>query len=97
VGKTQITSLPLGEADRAEFVEVANRVFDEILDRIEPNHPSETRKRWNAKSYIDGLLSDDMLPISRDYALSLIDAFLVQHVIGLAVEADRRANTRKKH
>jgi hypothetical protein len=32
-----------------------------------------------------------MLPISKDYALSLIDAFLVGYVIQLAAQADDEA------
>jgi hypothetical protein len=32
------------------------------------------------------------LPTSKDYALSLIDAFLVGHVIQLAAEADENAD-----
>lgn len=89
----QITSLPLSQADHAEFVATANEVFETILERIEPNNPVETRKLWDAEDYIDNhLLTNDMLPISRGYALSLIDAILVHHVIGLAVQADKGAS-----
>ncbi|KSV67275.1 hypothetical protein N182_34145 [Sinorhizobium sp. GL2] len=85
-----ITSLPLSGDDRAEFVRAANAVFENVIERIEPNHPKVTRSLWDADGYVDHhLLNEGMLPISRDYALSLIDAFLVHHVINLAVEADR--------
>lgn len=87
----QITSLPLSKADRAEFIEVANSVFESVVERIEPNNPELTRELWNAADYVDNMLAQDMLPISKDYALSLIDAFLVHHVIGLATEADKQA------
>lgn len=88
----QITSLPLSKTDRAEFIDAANSVFESVVERIEPNNPALTRKLWDAENYVDNhLLSDDMLPISKDYALSLIDAFLVHHVIELATEADRLA------
>jgi hypothetical protein len=88
-GTSQITVLPLGKADRAEFVETANRAFEAVLDRIEPENPEATRRLWSAEHYVDNLLlKDDMLPIDRAYALSLIDAFLVHHVIDLAVQAD---------
>lgn len=87
----QITSLPLSKADRAEFIKVANSVFESVMERIEPNNPELTRELWNAEGYVDTMLTQDMLPISRDYALSLIDAFLVHHVIGLATEADKQA------
>lgn len=91
-GAVQITSLPLGAADRAEFIETANAVFEVVLDRIEAQDPEATRRLWDAGHYVDHvLLDDDMLPISRDYALSLIDAFLVHHVIDLAVQADEQA------
>lgn len=89
MSKGQITSLPLTAADRAEFVEVANREFERVLDRIEAKNPEATRRLWNAEYYVDLLLSEDMLPISRDYALSLIESFLVHDVIKLASIADR--------
>lgn len=87
----QITSFPLSKADHAEFVKTANSVFEAVLERVEPGHPEQTRKLWDADDYVNSLLTDDMLPISKDYALSLIDAFLVHHVIGLAVQADKAA------
>lgn len=87
----QIASLPLSKADRAEFIETARRVFESVMERIEPRNPELTRKLWDAEDYIDTLLTEDMLPISKDYALSLIDAFLVHHVIDLADQADKTA------
>ena len=90
--QSQITSLPLVGADRAEFVEAANHVFEAVLKRMGPQNPKAVRKLWNAEQYVDeGLLSDDMLPISRDYALSLIDAFLVHHVLGLVAQAEKQS------
>jgi len=88
---SEITALPLGKADRAEFVATANRVFETVLARMEPEHPEATRRLWSAEHYVDNLLlTEEMLPISRGYALSLIDAFLVHHVIDLAVQADKQ-------
>lgn len=85
----KITALPLVGADCKEFIEAANEKFEDILRTIEPGHPELVRKIWDAEEYIDEiLLTPDMLPIDRDYALSLIDTFLVHHVIGFAVEAD---------
>lgn len=93
--KSQITALPLTDPDRAEFVETANQVFEAVLDRIEAENPEGTRKLWNPEYYVDKiLLTDDMLPIDRAYALSLIDAFLVHHVIDLAVQADKQSGER---
>lgn len=90
--KMQITSLPIDEPDRTEFVRTANEVFEVVLERIEAQHPDATRRLWNAERFVDELLlRDDMLPIGRDYALSLIEAFLVHHVVNLAVEADEQA------
>lgn len=92
-GKFEITTLPLGPADHATFIEWANAVFETVMDRMEPDNPELTRKLWNAEHYVDEvLLRQDMLPIDRDYALSLIDAFLVHHVLDLAVRADRMAS-----
>lgn len=91
----QITSLPLGKADRAEFVKVANEVFERVLHRIGAQNPEATRRLWDAEYYVDELLlEDNMLPIDRDYALSLIEAFLVHHVIDLALHADAEAAER---
>ena len=86
-----ITSLPLLPAERAEFVKAANRVFEAVFERVEPNNPGETRALWNAADYVDNhLLGEGMLPIGYNYALSLVDAFLVHHVIDLAVQADKQ-------
>ncbi|MGJ7042758.1 hypothetical protein J2Y63_006041 [Shinella sp. BE166] len=84
-----ISALPLTEPDRSKFIETANLVFERVVDRIEPDNLQLTRSLWDPDRYVDHhLLSPDMLPISRDYALSLIDAFF-HHVIDLAVEADK--------
>jgi hypothetical protein len=88
----QITSLPVNEAYRKEAIELANSTFEMVMRRIEPDNPKDTRARWDAEDYVDNHhLSPDMLPIDSEYALSLIEAFLVHHVIGLAVEADKMA------
>lgn len=88
----QIISLPLSPALRAEFVEAANEGFENVMERIEARNSELTRKLWSAENYVDNeLLREDMLPIDKDYALSLIDSFLVGHVIGLATQADRMA------
>lgn len=89
MGKRQITALPLSGADRAVFVETANEVFEVVLKRLDLENPEPVRELWNAEEYVDnGLLSEDMLPISLDYALSLIDAFLVHYVLGLMKQAE---------
>lgn len=90
----QISALPLVGADRIKFLETAELVFERVMQRVEPDHPNLVRKLWNAENYIDEVLfQHDMLPIDRDYALSLIDAFLVHHVIKLAVETDNQAES----
>lgn len=88
---TMIRQLPLESEDRAEFISAANERFEVVVDRIEPQNVEITRSLWDAEHFIDNhLLDQDMLPIDRNYALSLIEAFLVHHVIDLAVEADKR-------
>ena len=84
----KITTLPLAGKDHKEFIEVANRKFEDILQNIEHTHPELVRKLWNPDQYIEEVIKADMLPIDRDYALSLIVAFLVHNVIDLATEAD---------
>jgi hypothetical protein len=88
----KISSLPLNRGDREKFIKAANQSFERIFERIEPDNPELTRALWNAEHYIDEeLLSPDMLPIDCDYALSLVDSFLVGYVIQLAAQADDRA------
>lgn len=83
----QITSLPVDDAYRKEAVELANSTFEMVMRRIEPDKPQETRALWGAEDYVDNHhLSAEMLPIDSEYALSLIEAFLVHHVIDLAVQ-----------
>lgn len=84
VSKSQVTSLPIKGRMRSEFIRVANEKFDEILQRIEYEEPVVLHQIWNADEYIDNILfKEDMLPINKDYALSLIDAFLIHHVLEL--------------
>lgn len=85
----QISSLPLNPADRAEFIAVANDVFEDVMEQVDPDSPELTRELWDVEDYVDTMLTPDMLPINKGYALSLIDAFLVHHVIDLATQADR--------
>lgn len=85
----KITALPLVGEERIKFISTANEVFEEVLERLEPENPELIRKLWDPEKYIDEtLLRPDMLPIDRDYALSLIDAFLVHHVMYLDDETD---------
>ena len=90
----QIKSLPLNNRDRKKFIKTANEVFETVMWRMEPNNPELTRELWKPEIYIDEvLLPELMLPVSREYALYLIDATLVHHVLGLAVQADEIAAT----
>lgn len=87
-----ISTLPLGEADRRAFIECANQAFERVMARIEPQHPDATRRLWDADAYIQSTLKENVLPIDRAYALHLVDAFLVHHIVDLAVRADKMAN-----
>jgi hypothetical protein len=92
VPTAKISSLPLVNDDREEFIKAANQAFERIFRRIEPDNPKLTRSLWDAERYIDEeLLKPEMLPIDRDYAFSMIDAFMVGYVIQLAAEADNQA------
>lgn len=87
-----IASLPLRGEERAVLVEAAKDAFERVVERMEPQNEDLTRSLWSPEYYVDKLLlTEDMLPISRDYAASLIDAFLVHHVLDLALEADQLA------
>lgn len=85
----QISSLPLVGTDRNAAIKVANEKFEDLLQMMEPRHPGLVRKLWNPEQYIDEVLKPDMLPIDRDYALSLIEAFLVHRFITLDSDADK--------
>lgn len=88
----QIISLPVDNAYRKEAIELADSTFEMVMRRIEPDNPVETRRLWDAAEYVDSHhLRSDMLPIDSEYALSLIEAFLVHYVIDLSVQADLRA------
>lgn len=88
----QIKSLPVDDAYRKEAIELANSTFEMVMRRMEPDNPMDTRGLWDAEDYVDNHhLSEDMLPIDSEYALSLIEAFLVHHVLDLAVRADDMA------
>lgn len=84
----KIATLPLVGKDHKEFIETANRKFEDTLQSIEHTHPELVRMLWNPEQYIEEVIQLDMLPIDRDYALSLVEAFLIHKVIGLAAEAD---------
>ncbi|MBY3181336.1 hypothetical protein HFO24_06585 [Rhizobium laguerreae] len=87
-----IETLPVTGELRAALIEIANRVFEKVVDRIEPENESLTRKLWDPDDYIDNhFFKEGMLPMNLDYADYLIDSFLMHHIVDLAVEADRRA------
>lgn len=91
----QIDSLPVDAKYREEAIELANSTFEMVVRRIEPENPKKTRELWDAAEYVDHHhLNSDMLPIDSEYALSLIEAFLVHYVVDLAVQADRKAAER---
>lgn len=76
-----ISALPLSGALRLEFIEAAKAAFERVMDRIEPEDPELTRALWDPAYYVDQhALEEGMLPIDRDYALSLFDAFLPHYV-----------------
>ncbi|TBF89212.1 hypothetical protein [Rhizobium leguminosarum] len=87
-----IEALPVTGELRAALIDIANRVFERVVDRIEPENESLTRKLWDPGDYIDNhFFQDGMLPMTLDYADYLIDAFLWHHVVDIAVQADKQA------
>lgn len=85
----QISSIPMAGANLKKATGAANWKFEDLLQMMEPKHPELVRKLWNPEMYIDQVIKPDMLPINRDYALSLIEAFLVHHFIELDTEAGK--------
>ncbi|WP_429819250.1 hypothetical protein [Ensifer sp. B1-9] len=94
-----IEALPLNGDQRAALIEIANRVFEKVIDRIEPENENLTRKLWDPGDYIDNHFfqmlqasgRDGILPMKLDYADYLIDAFLWHHVVDIAEQADKQA------
>lgn len=92
VSTKKITSLPLDKEHREKFIETANQSFERVFKRLEPENPELTHLLWDAEKFIDKvILTPDKLPIDLNYALSLVESFMVGHVIQLAVEADEQA------
>ncbi|MXN91119.1 hypothetical protein GR160_07735 [Flavobacterium sp. Sd200] len=88
----KISSLPLDEEAREKFITAANESFERVVERIELENPELIRSLWDAEKFIDEeILTPDKLPIDREYALSLVDAFMFGYVRELAVEADEQA------
>lgn len=70
----------------------SSKGWREFGSQVKPDNPKDTRALWDAEDFVDNHhLSADMLPIDREYAWSLIEAFLVHHVIDLALHADNMA------
>jgi hypothetical protein len=86
----KISALPLVGTNLKKAIEVANRKFEDLIQMMEPRYPELIRNLWNPEKWIDEVLRPDMLPIERDYAFSLIEAFLVHHFIELDTEAGRQ-------
>lgn len=92
VSTKKITSLPLDKEYREKFIETANQSFERVFKRLEPENPELTHLLWDAEKFIDKvILTPYKLPIDLNYALSLVESFMVGHVIQLAVEADEQA------
>ncbi|WP_156941465.1 hypothetical protein [Mesorhizobium sp. WSM2561] len=87
-----IASLPVAGADRFLLIEAVNAAFERVIERIEPVNEELTREIWDAGQYIDNhAFETGMLPMSRDEAVYYAEVFLMQHVVQLAVEADKIA------
>lgn len=84
-----IEALPVTGDQRIAHIETANFVFERVIDRIELESESLTRKLWDPDKYIDSFLNEKELSMKLDYAGSL-DAFLVHHVIGSIERADEQ-------
>lgn len=89
----EVRELPLDPDFRAEAINVANAAFERVFAGIGPENPEMTRKLWNAEQHVDvDHFSEENLPINSEYALSLIEAFMLSHVVGLATTADKMAD-----
>lgn len=85
-----IVELPLTGFLRKEAVSIAEDAFAKALGRMEAQNPRKARSGWDAEAYVDRVLTEEMLPIDTDYALSLFEAFIVMEAVEAAVDADAR-------
>ena len=83
-----IVALPLTGFLRKEAVSIAEEAFARALGRMEARNPRRAKSGWNAEAYVDRVLTEDMLPIDTDCALSLFEAFIVMDAVDAAVDAD---------
>lgn len=86
-----IVALPLTGFLRKEAVSIAEEAFAAALGRMEARNPRKARGSWNAEAYVDRVLTEEMLPIDTNYALSLFEAFIVMEAVEAAVDADADA------
>lgn len=84
----EITELPLTGVLRREAVKTANDAFATALGRMEAKNPRAAQKLWDAEDYVDSTITEDMLPISTDYALHLVEVFLVMDAAEAAAASD---------
>ncbi len=92
----EVRSLPLDPDFRSQAIDVANAAFERVFARIEPANPEMTRRLWNAEQHVDeDHFVEENLPIKSEYALSLIEAFMLSHVVALATEADKMAHRKE--
>jgi len=84
----KIEELPLKGALRSEAVAIAKLSFANALRRMEARNPRKAKSDWNAGEYVDRILTEDMLPIETDYALHLVEAFIVMDAVEAAAAAD---------
>ncbi|MER9459687.1 hypothetical protein NKI80_07255 [Mesorhizobium sp. M0387] len=93
-----ITSLPVAGADRSILIDAANAAFETIIKRMGPANEKLTRELWDACEYIDNhAFETGMLPMSTDDAMYYADAFLLQHVVMLATDADNSSAEKNPH
>lgn len=83
-----ITEFPLTGALRKEAISVARESFARALGRMEARNPRKAMAGWDAGEYVDRILSADVGPIETDYALHLVEVFLVADAANAAAAAD---------
>lgn len=89
-----ITQLPVTDQLRVEFLSLANRTIVRVLERMEYPNPRAILDVWNPDTFVDGwLLQEHMLPIEQDYALSLVEAFMIHHALELLEIVESRPET----
>lgn len=87
------TALAVEDPRRVRLRGFTNAVLENVIPRMEPDHPEFVRELWDVDAYLDNhYFRDADLTMDIDEAEHLIEATLWHHIVDFAVEADKLAS-----